>query len=192
MTRLSNLHFNAHIFGKLPIGFNPMVMLTTIHSWNTKMEEIIKYKLRNQYKEIELFVSDQDKNFLNTRHRADKWSIHENLAHLGRYQEIFLHRVHEILKGDNPAFGRYKAEMDEEFTIWESKNTSLIIEESKEKRKEIAEFILGLKDYQLTNTGTHPKLGQMNIPGWCHFFLLHESHHAYTIFWIVNEYRKTQ
>jgi hypothetical protein len=37
----------------------------------------------------------------------EKWSIFENIAHLGRYQVVFLERMTVILEEEKPGFDRY-------------------------------------------------------------------------------------
>src|SRR6201993_1513189 len=49
---------------------------------------------------------------------SGKWSACENLAHLGRYHEIFLERLERILTERNPAFERYRAEDDPGWEAW--------------------------------------------------------------------------
>ena len=34
---------------------------------------------------------------------------------------------------------------------------------------------------QLARTGVHPTLGEMALPLWIEFFLLHEAHHLYVV-----------
>src|SRR5260370_970324 len=47
-----------------------------------------------------------------------KWNIHENIAHLARYQLVFIERIHKILTIEEPEFGAYKAEEDKEFEFY--------------------------------------------------------------------------
>jgi uncharacterized damage-inducible protein DinB len=112
----------------------------------------------------------------------DKWSIFENMAHIGRYQEIFITRIQMILANQNPSFERYVAEEDSEFTAWLKLPLAEMQKIIKGQRKEVVKFVEDLKDEDLSKVGTHLKFGVMNIPQWIEFFLLHEAHHLYTIF----------
>ncbi len=151
------------------------------------MNETIKYRLRRQYDQIDPLIEGYPESFLEKRQIPDKWSIRENLAHLGRYQENFINRVKKILEEARPAFGRYKAEEDPGFEDWLALDARAIIVKTKASRKIIAENLISLNEQQLQRTGIHPKLGEMAISDWTEFFLLHESHHFYTIFWLVHD-----
>lgn len=152
------------------------------------MNDNLSYRIENQYNQIDFLLKGLTKTFLIKRHRPEKWSIHENLAHLGRYQEVFEDRMNQILRVENPLFGRYKAEEDPRFEDWVALQPFDLIEKTKHQRQELALFLLALNDQQLTRTGAHPILGSMNIATWVEFFLLHENHHFYTILWLVQEF----
>lgn len=154
------------------------------------MNETQTHRLLNQYNQIDFLLANLSEYFLTKRHNPEKWSVHENLAHLGRYQEFFSERLERILTENEPQFGRYRAEEDAVFEIWTSKKTFEIIIGTKQARRKIAEKLMSLNESQLTRTGIHPKLGKMDISGWVEFFLLHEHHHFYTIFWWVKRYGK--
>ena len=139
-------------------------------------------KLQNQYSEVELLIGGLKEDFILKRHRPEKWLIHENLAHLGRYQEVFQSRINKILTDPTPVFNRYSAELDDHFIEWTAKDHSTIIRHSKEFRMDMSEFLLSLSETQLSRQGIHSKLGPMNIEEWIQVFLLHESHHIYAIF----------
>jgi uncharacterized damage-inducible protein DinB len=108
-----------------------------------------------------------------------KWSANENLAHLGRYHEIFLERIERILTEENPAFSRYRAEDDPQWEAWRT----LAYKEVAEKLSSLREMLvarlktLSAADYK--RTGTHPKFGEMTPALWVEFFLVHEAHHLY-------------
>ena len=82
------------------------------------MDKFLKDNLSNQFDFLLRQVENVDKVFLEQRPVPHKWSIREHLAHLGRYQEIFLERLTVILKGARPLLGRYKAENDPGFYEW--------------------------------------------------------------------------
>lgn len=110
-----------------------------------------------------------------------KWSARENLAHLGRYHEILLHRVRRILKEDRPQFTRYRAERDEQWLSWSSLSVQLVQERIGKLRSELMELLGTLTEPQLQKTGSHPILGELTVIQWLEFFLLHEAHHLYAI-----------
>jgi len=153
------------------------------------MDDLLN-KLENQYHQIDFLLRNLSSDFIQERHRLEKWSIHEHLAHLGRYHEIFLERIEKIIELESPKFGRYSAEKDEFYQPWVELNTSSILKQTKELRSTIFIKIKELDEEAIQRKGEHPKLGNINIEEWVAFFLLHETHHFYTIFWLVFENRK--
>ncbi|MBT8220093.1 MAG: DinB family protein [Bacteroidia bacterium] len=142
----------------------------------------IDHRLQHQHLELKFLLKDLDQDFVMKQHSEGKWSIHENLAHLGRYQEVLLERLKRILKEDSPHCPRYHAEEDPNYDKWVKKSTEVILEDIFEKRKQLKRFIEGLTSQQLIRKGLHPLFLDMTILQWTQFFLLHESHHIYTIF----------
>lgn len=146
-------------------------------------------RLTNQYQHVIDLVTPYDDSFLIKHHRPEKWSISDNLAHLGRYQEIFEERINQILSSSKPDFGRYKAEDDEVFNDWLNLAVSTIISKTSQRREQLTASLQQLDAAALSKSGRHPKLGLLTITEWTAFFLLHESHHIYTMFWMVKEFR---
>lgn len=58
----------------------------------------------------------------------DKWSIHDNIAHLAGCQPIFIDRIQAILLNDEASFESYVAEYDEEFPAWRNMETVELFE----------------------------------------------------------------
>jgi uncharacterized damage-inducible protein DinB len=121
-----------------------------------------------------------------------KWSIFENIVHLSTYQHAFMQRIYRVKNEDNPGFERYTAEADPLFHDNCLKTTREVIQDLIQTRREIISGALVLKDPVLFRTGTHPVYGKMNICEWLNFFLLHESHHLFTIFKLTAELKKAQ
>ena len=115
----------------------------------------------------------------------DKWTVHEHLAHLGRYHEVFIERLNLILIGDNPELPRYVAKLDAAFTSWTNLSTNRIIEKTIILRKELRQLIEKNMNSLKSCSGRHPHFGSMTFLEWLHFFLLHESHHIYSIFRMI-------
>jgi uncharacterized damage-inducible protein DinB len=109
----------------------------------------------------------------------EKWSAHENLAHLGRYHEIFLERLEKILKEDAPEFGRYRAEDDQGFLQWVALSTADVIREMRVAREHLIRRLETLSDDEFARVGVHPLYGEMTLTHWLQFFLIHEGHHLY-------------
>jgi hypothetical protein len=118
---------------------------------------------------------------LERRTRSGKWSVHENLAHLARHHAVVLDRVRKVLAEDRPKLPRYAAEEDAEWPAWASRTPDEILERLAALRAELTTLVSGLSDAQLARTGVHPTLGEMALPLWIEFFLLHEAHHLYVV-----------
>ncbi len=48
-------------------------------------------------------------------------------------------------------------------------------------RGDLIEIVKYLSPEQLNRIGVHPAFGEMTIPDWIEFFLLHEAHHLYVM-----------
>ncbi len=156
------------------------------------MDDFLKDNLNNQLTFLLRQLENVDQVFFEKRPIPNKWSIHEHLAHLGRYQEIFLERLAFILKGGNPYLERYKAEQDTQFYDWCAFTKEDIIQRAILVRQQIIDLIGQLTEEQIQQTGVHPKLGRMNVEDWTNFFLLHEAHHRYAIFGLKQRFYITE
>lgn len=114
-----------------------------------------------------------------------KWSAHENLAHLGRYHEVFLERIERILTEPNPAFGRYRAEDDPRWETWRTLSYKEVAGKLASMREMLVTKLKSLSAEDYARTGTHPKFGDMTLALWVEFFLVHEAHHLYVVLQLV-------
>jgi len=121
---------------------------------------------------------------------AGKWSIFENIVHLATYQHAFLDRMRKILDEEIPQFDRYTAETDPLFHDSCSRSTREVMQDLITTRRELIDKIFSLKEEQVLRKGGHPVYGNMNIIQWLNFFVLHESHHLFTIFKLVPQLQK--
>ena len=145
------------------------------------MEDYLVQKLVNQHLEIEVLLATLDEKSRSLSMNG-KWSIAINIAHLGRYQEIFNNRLQLILKDDCPAFDRYVAEKDIHFENWKTAGLAKNIQRLKVDRNTIVNKLLTLALSDFERLGEHPTFGKMTLTEWVRFFLYHESHHLYQIF----------
>jgi uncharacterized damage-inducible protein DinB len=118
---------------------------------------------------------------LQRRPPSGKWSAHENVAHLARYHEVFRERLQRILNEDRPELGRYRAEEDPGWPPWPAREPAEVQRRLRELRSELIAFVERLSPAELTCTGIHPFFGEMTVPEWIEFFLVHEAHHLYLI-----------
>jgi uncharacterized damage-inducible protein DinB len=119
-----------------------------------------------------------------------KWSALQNLAHLGRYYEVFAERIERMLHEDQPSLPRYRAEEDPGFAAWLERSPDEVIRDLKQARKQMLERVQPLDPASLERTGIHPLLGAMPLRRWLEFFLVHEGHHLYTVVLRLGEARQ--
>lgn len=146
-------------------------------------------RIANQFETVFNFI--QSAPAMRNIHKpaSGKWSIQENLAHLARYQEVFIDRIEAILKGDNPAFVSYVVTDDVEFPLWTNMSMEDLFIKFKDSRRKIFNLLISLSDEQVARKGRHPRFGEMKVAGWVEFFLLHEAHHLLTMYALYCESR---
>ncbi|QJW89528.1 DinB family protein [Spirosoma taeanense] len=145
------------------------------------MKPSLLARLANQPDALNHLLFGLSEDQLRQRPHSDKWSIFENLAHLGRYQEIFLDRVQQINAEVMPSFDRYVAEQDPGFPEWTQLGFYELLERMRGERATLNAFLSILHEELLTRVGLHPLYGPMTVEGWTELFLLHEAHHYFTI-----------
>ncbi len=143
-------------------------------------------RLRNQHEAIAIMVEGLDERRLVAQPEPGKWSIHDNIAHLAKYQPVFLERINAILNLEEPTFSAYRAEYDPDFETWRKWDTPNLLGKLDADRREIFDMINGLGGEELSRVGVHKKRGRLSILDWTEFFVLHEAHHIYTIFRLIH------
>ena len=144
-------------------------------------------RLSTQHETIPAIISPLDHTRLLLRPQPDKWHIKDNIAHLARYQMIFMDRVQQLLATEQPVFERYRAEEDPEFANWQDLALEQLIATLNADRKAIFHGINGMQDHELEQVGCHRKYGDLTMIQWTEFFLLHEAHHIFTIFQLAHD-----
>lgn len=120
-----------------------------------------------------------------------KWSAFDNIAHLACYQSVFLIRLEKIQQGSSPVFERYVADSDPGFPDYQRMSLADLLTGIDARRSVILSKLLGMGEDELRRVGQHPRYGSLDVLQWTEFFLLHEAHHLYTIFMLVQELRKS-
>ncbi len=140
-------------------------------------------RLLNQFETVLAYADARTESQLRHRPIPDKWSVFEQLAHMGRYTAYFqAERLTVMLASDiPPVFGRYQADEDPGFAEWLAFDKQQLLNQFKAERRQITNRLMSLTDAELSHRAAHPLVGEMDIPGWTEFFLLHESHHLYAI-----------
>ena len=132
-------------------------------------------------------IKGYDEEQLKLRTIPGKWSAFENIVHLVSYQDIFQQRIDKILTGKNPSFERYVAENDPEFDVYLQHPLQQLLQSLHSVRKQFYDQLNTLSTDKLLFIGHHPKYGALTLVQWTEFFLLHESHHLFTLFKLLND-----
>ena len=136
----------------------------------------------NQHKTIKSYIDDLPPEAIYNRLNEDRFSIHETIAYLTRYQHIFMDRITRINREINPYFEVYKPDLDPEFRFTSAKTTGSLLHELYRLRSDLCIMFEEMPAENLARVGTHAVLGRMNIAQWVEFFLLHESNQLFKIF----------
>ncbi|WP_413670943.1 DinB family protein [Mucilaginibacter sp. Mucisp86] len=143
-------------------------------------------RLKTQHLTIEQLVANISNDKLTKLSAPGKWSALDNIAHLARYQKIFIARIHLILNKDTPVFDRYNGDLDPDFTPFRLMPLAELLDIINTDRTTIVNQLSGLNEIELSRIGVHPKYGRLTILKWAEFLVLHEAHHLFTIFQLVN------
>lgn len=143
-------------------------------------------RLKNQHTAIIAIAAELDEERLTYHPAPGKWNIHDNIAHLARYQPVFTERAHQILITDSPVFQRYNADEDSGFNQLQTSPLTELLNKITTDRDSIFQLITGLPPEKLARKGVHPKYGNLTLLEWTEFFLLHEAHHLFTIFQLAH------
>jgi uncharacterized damage-inducible protein DinB len=144
-------------------------------------------RLRTQLVSLDFLFAGAKPETIERRPTSGKWSARENLAHLGRYHEIFLDRLHRILTEPSPKFTRYRAEEDPGWQEWVSRPFEEIRTRVVALRLNLIDKISALQPCDYNRTGVHSAFGEMTLSLWLEFFLVHEAHHLYVILQRLHE-----
>jgi uncharacterized damage-inducible protein DinB len=146
-----------------------------------RFDESQLMRLRIQLASVDVLFAGANAERIDRRPVSGKWSARENLAHVGRYHEIFLERLHRILTEPSPRFARYRAEEDPGWQEWASRPIEEVRTRLKTLRLNLLDRIVGLRPVDYTRVGIHSSFGEMTLTLWLEFFLVHEAHHLYAI-----------
>jgi uncharacterized damage-inducible protein DinB len=144
-------------------------------------------RLVTQLGSLEVLLAGMDPGAISRRPPSGKWSARENLAHLGRYHEVFLIRVDRILAEAAPRFSRYRAEEDAEWPQWQSLPIEDVLQRLAALRGQLVQRIREIRSENFSKIGVHPAFGSMSLTEWLEFFLVHEAHHLYVVLQRVRE-----
>ena len=134
-------------------------------------------RLETQLDSLELFTASEEE--FSHKPIPEKWSAHENLAHLGHYHEVFLERLKRMASEEEPEFTRFKPDADPGFLAWAAKEPSEVLAGLNSERSSLLDFLNEQPSSYFERTGKHPLYGVLIVQEWLELFLLHEAHHLY-------------
>ena len=82
------------------------------------------------------------------------------------------------------------ADSDPEYSTAVQRSLGRLLSTIRSDRQTMITLLEGMDDTGLQRTGQHARYGLFPQAQWVEFFLLHEAHHLYTIFMLVQEMRK--
>jgi hypothetical protein len=141
----------------------------------------LKDRLKNQHDALGFMLENVKPVLLDRKPAPGKWSIRDQVAHLAKYQPVFLERLERIIKENEPRFERYRAEDDPEFCDWQKMELRELLTRLNADREILVKRILSLNERDLNRVGVHLKFGRLSVAGWTEFFVLHEAHHLFAI-----------
>ena len=153
----------------------------------SRTDESQLVRLKTQLASVDVLFAGASPERIDRRPASGKWSARENLAHIGRYHEIFLERLRRILAETSPQFARYRAEDDPGWQEWASKPFEEVRSQLSALRLKLIERIAGLQASDYARVGIHSAFGEMTLSLWLEFFLVHEAHHLYVILQRIRE-----
>jgi DinB superfamily len=152
-----------------------------------KIPVSISDRLGTQHLSLSPLVAGLPDDLLERNPLPGKWSIKDNIAHLTKYQLVFIERMHTLLTVYEPVFAAYRAENDPEFVNSLNKSRLQLIDELNEDRITLAGLVSKMNENELKRVGIHSKFGKLSVLDWTEFFLLHEAHHLFTIFRLAHD-----
>lgn len=137
-------------------------------------------RLESQLDAVPFLVDGMPQERLRRTPREGVWTAHDHLAHLARYQHMFLaDRCRRILEEERPQIERYRAEDDPEWPSWQQRSTAAVVQELSTGRTALVRLLRTAADADWRRVGVHRVFGPLPLADWIQFFLIHEGHHLY-------------
>ncbi len=143
---------------------------------------LIAQRLETQLQSLQQILSAINIKRTELREEPNRWNIHELVAHLVAYQQMYSDRVVQTLEEEVPFFLKYDADSDSDYAYYKTSDLEHLLSQLISDRQKLTKLIGALTDEQLNRIAMHKKFGSHNIIQWTEFFLLHEAHHIYRIF----------
>ena len=135
-------------------------------------------RLQTQLQALEVILQ-APKEALEARPIPGKWSARENLAHIGRFQEVTAERLETIPSQDNPTLASRTPENDPGSAAWMELSLEEVIQRTVAFRPILISKVAQLPEAALSQPLAHPAYGPLTLGGLIELFLIHEGHHLF-------------
>lgn len=143
-------------------------------------------RLRTQHLSLGEMTGQVSDEVLRQEVNPGKWSALDNVAHLAVFQPIFQRRLQRVADEEVPLFEPYIWQEDALFAEFRGLSNRELLARYRHDREAFVRFVEGLKEGDFKRQGRHQAYGNLNAAQLVEMFLLHESHHLFTIFKLLN------
>lgn len=144
-------------------------------------------RLQHQHEVLYTLLDGLSAEAISRRSATGKWSLLENVAHLAAYQQQFSRRIDRILAEESPLLEAYIGDNDPFFLEAREESPADLLADLSADRLYLHDRIVSLSNAQLARRASHPRYGSRTLSMWIEFFLLHEAHHLYTMWKLLEE-----
>lgn len=146
----------------------------------------LELRLRTQYLSLGEMTGPVSDEILRQEVHPGKWSALDNIAHLAVFQPIFQRRLQRVADEETPLFEPYAWQEDETFAAYRNLTNRELLAQYRHDREAFIRYVDGLHESDFKRKGRHPVYGSLNVIQLIEMFVLHESHHLFTIFKLLN------
>lgn len=146
----------------------------------------VELRLRTQHLSIGEMTGPVSDEVLRQEVTPGKWSAIDNIAHLAVFQPIFQRRLQRIADEEIPLFEPYVWQDDALFGEYRGLTNRELLVQVRHDREAFIRYTDGLKAEDFKRKGRHPVYGTFSAAQLIEMFILHEAHHLFTIFKLVN------
>lgn len=146
----------------------------------------VEIRLRTQHLSIGEITGPVSDDVLRQEPQPGKWSAIDNIAHLAVFQPIFQRRLQRMADEETPLFEPYIWQEDTLFAEFRQYSNRELLARVRHDREAFVSFTDGMKADDFKRKGRHPVYGTFNAAQMIEMFVLHEAHHLFTIFKLVN------
>ena len=109
---------------------------------------------------------------------AKRWSVKEEIGHLGDLEPLWLARVHNFMAGDPVLAAADMSNAKTHEAGHQEKETGLLLKQFREQRMKLVASVRRMNKEQQERTARHPRLQQnMRIVDLAYFVAEHDDHH---------------